>query len=90
MILSLWKLGTEGVVSIFPSEKKKLHTTQSWDFMGFSQSAKRSTVESDIVIGVLDTGIWPESDSCSDQGFGPPPTKWKGSCAGLKNFTRNK
>ncbi|XP_062156718.1 cucumisin-like [Alnus glutinosa] len=81
--------GMDGVVSVFPNEQKKLHTTRSWDFLGFPQEVKRSAVESDIVIGVLDTGIWPESDSFNDKGFGPPPSKWKGSCQASTNFTCN-
>lgn len=80
----------DGVVSVFPNEKKQLHTTRSWDFLGFPKQVKRSTtVESDTVIGVLDTGIWPESDSFKDTGFGPPPKKWKGTCHQV-NFTCNK
>ncbi|KAK2968586.1 hypothetical protein RJ640_009414 [Escallonia rubra] len=78
----------KGVVSVFPRGKKQLHTTRSWDFMGFPQQLNRTTVESDIIIGVLDTGIWPESDSFSDIGFGPPPIKWKGTCQ-TSNFTCN-
>ncbi|KAI9078364.1 hypothetical protein K1719_039740 [Acacia pycnantha] len=61
-------------------------TTRSWDFIGMPQQVKRSSLESDIVIGVVDYGIWPESDSFKGQGFGPPPAKWKGSC---QNFTCN-
>ncbi|CAM9003049.1 unnamed protein product [Rhodiola kirilowii] len=80
----------DGVVSVFPSEKKQLHTTRSWDFMGLTQSNKRSNLESDIIIGVLDTGVWPESASFDDKGFGPPPAKWKGTCQSSKNFTCNK
>lgn len=68
------------VVSVFPNKKRTLDTTRSWDFIGFSQQVKRSTLESDIVIGVLDTGIWPESEAFNDQGFVSPPSKWKGSC----------
>ncbi|KAF2296157.1 hypothetical protein GH714_036414 [Hevea brasiliensis] len=78
------------VVSVFPNEKKTLHTTRSWDFMGFSQQVRRTTLESDIIIGVLDTGIWPESESFNDEGFGPPPSKWKGSCQASSNFSCNK
>ncbi|KAF2318938.1 hypothetical protein GH714_011905 [Hevea brasiliensis] len=63
--------GMEGVVSVFPSEKKKLHTTRSWNFMGFPLNVTRSTYESDIIIGMLDSGIWPESESFNDKGFGP-------------------
>ncbi|KAF9597456.1 hypothetical protein IFM89_018902, partial [Coptis chinensis] len=81
--------GMEGVVSVFPNGKKILHTTRSWDFMGFSQNVTRAIVESDVVVGMIDTGIWPESKSFSDEGFGPPPSKWKGSCQGLTNFTCN-
>ncbi|KAL6204524.1 hypothetical protein ACLB2K_021791 [Fragaria x ananassa] len=69
------------VVSVFPSRTLQLQTTRSWDFMGFSERIGRnSTVESDIIVGVIDSGIWPESDSFKDEGFGPPPKKWKDAC----------
>ncbi|KAL0324369.1 UNVERIFIED_CONTAM: Cucumisin [Sesamum calycinum] len=44
--------------------------------------------ESDVVIGLLDTGVWPEHPSFNDSGFGPPPAKWKGTCM-TTNFTCN-
>ncbi|XP_061343488.1 cucumisin-like [Gastrolobium bilobum] len=74
------------VVSVFPNKKNHLHTTRSWDFLGFPQQVKRTSIESDIIVGVLDSGISPDSESFSDKGFGPPPSKWKGSCL---NFTCN-
>ncbi|WRX35380.1 Peptidase S8/S53 domain - like 10 [Theobroma cacao] len=78
------------VVSIFPNKVYHLQTTRSWDFLGLKDSVKRNpTVESDVIIGVIDSGIWPESESFSDKGFGPAPKKWKGSCSGGKNFTCN-
>ncbi|XP_019435138.1 PREDICTED: subtilisin-like protease SBT4.8 [Lupinus angustifolius] len=81
----------EGVVSVFPSRNLELHTTRSWDFLGLTRSSKRShATESDIVVGVLDTGVWPESDSFKDEGFSPIPKHWKGACSGGKNFTCNK
>ncbi|KAJ0100789.1 hypothetical protein Patl1_06474 [Pistacia atlantica] len=80
----------EGVVSVFPNGKKQLHTTRSWDFMGFSQNVTRATTtESGIIIGMLDSGIWPESESFNDTNFGPPPKKWKGTCQTSSNFTCN-
>ncbi|XVF23986.1 hypothetical protein REPUB_Repub13aG0087400 [Reevesia pubescens] len=82
--------GKEGVVSVFLSQKKQLHTSRSWDFMGFPKKVKRSFIESDIIIGMLDTGIWPEAQSFNDSGFGPLPTKWKGTCQISTNFTCNK
>ena len=78
----------EGVVSVFPSRKHKLATTSSWDFIGFPLTINRSTTESDVIIGVFDSGIWPESAGFSDVGYGPPPTKWKGICEA--NFPCNK
>lgn len=77
----------DSVVSVFPNKKNHPHTTRSWDFIGFSQQILRTNLESDIIVGVIDTGVWPESKSFSDEGFGPPPSKWKGSC---HNFTCNK
>ncbi|KAI3467391.1 hypothetical protein Pfo_024054 [Paulownia fortunei] len=80
----------EEVVSIFPSTTFQLQTTRSWDFMGLAENVHRNpTVESDTIIGVIDSGIWPESESFNDKGFGPPPKKWKGACRGGKNFTCN-
>lgn len=79
-----------GVVSVFPNEKMQLHTTQSWDFMGFPRNVHRAPTEGEVIIGMLDTGIWPESESFNDDGFGPPPSRWKGICQSSPNFTCNK
>ncbi|KAG6728687.1 hypothetical protein I3842_02G185300 [Carya illinoinensis] len=53
------------------------------------QVKRRRTIESDIIVGIMDSGIWPESDSFDDKGFGPPPSKWKGACQTSANFTCN-
>ena len=76
---------------MFPSKKLKLQTTRSWDFVGLTETTKRyPTVESNLIVGATDSGIWPESESFSDEGYGPPPKKWKGTCADGTNFTCNK
>ncbi|XP_024543761.1 CO(2)-response secreted protease isoform X1 [Selaginella moellendorffii] len=73
------------VVSVFPSKTIQLHTTRSWDFlgvapqqneMGFSELAGSY----DVIVGVVDTGLWPESKSFDDTGLGPVPSRWKGLC----------
>ncbi|CAM8916487.1 unnamed protein product [Rhodiola kirilowii] len=74
------KLNSMGqVLSVFPSYDLELHTTRSWDFVGLSEKATQDSHNgSDVIIGVLDSGIWAESKSFSDEGFSPVPTKWKG------------
>ncbi|KAM1157872.1 hypothetical protein ACFX14_028342 [Malus domestica] len=81
----------KGVVSVFLSRSYQLQTTRSWDFIGFNEKIKRnSTVESsDVIIGVIDSGIWSELENFKDKGFGPAPKKWKCACEGGKNFTCN-
>ncbi|KAE9607846.1 putative tripeptidyl-peptidase II [Lupinus albus] len=76
----------EGVVSVFPNCKRKLHTTHSWDFMGLMDDQTMETLgysirnQENIIIGFIDTGIWPESPSFSDTDMPPVPTRWKGQC----------
>ncbi|XP_022743946.1 subtilisin-like protease SBT4.15 [Durio zibethinus] len=79
----------DGVVSVFENTRRKLLTTRSWDFLGMPTSLKKrnAVVETNIIVGVLDTGIWPESPSFNDTGYGPPPAKWKGKCDKGANFT---
>ncbi|KAI3724500.1 hypothetical protein L2E82_36280 [Cichorium intybus] len=83
-----------GVVSVFPDPILKLHTTRSWDFLKYQTGVEtdfkpkaRSNAASDLIIGVLDTGIWPESVSFNDDAFGPIPSKWKGTCMEGRDFT---
>nr|XP_027186691.1 cucumisin-like isoform X1 [Cicer arietinum] len=80
--------GLDGVVSVFPDEKRHLLTTRSWDFIGFPRYVERENSESDVIVGVIDSGIWPESESFNDKGFSPPPSKWKGTCQ-TSNITCN-
>ncbi|CAK8562881.1 unnamed protein product [Lathyrus sativus] len=75
------------VVSMFLNKRYELHTTRSWDFLGLERGGEypkdslwKRTLGKDIIIGNLDTGVWPESKSFSDEGYGPIPKKWKGIC----------
>ncbi|KAJ6742430.1 PROPROTEIN CONVERTASE SUBTILISIN/KEXIN [Salix viminalis] len=78
----------DGVVSVFANTRNRLHTTRSWDFLGMPQTAKRRLdIESNIVVGVLDTGIYVDAPSFNDDGYGPVPAKWKGKCVKGANFT---
>uniref|UniRef100_A0A0D9V6P2 Peptidase S8/S53 domain-containing protein n=1 Tax=Leersia perrieri TaxID=77586 RepID=A0A0D9V6P2_9ORYZ len=73
------------VISVQRSRRYKTTTTRSWDFLGLdyqnpSELLRRSKYGEDIIIGIVDTGIWPESRSFSDQDYGPVPARWKGVC----------
>uniref|UniRef100_A0A2P2KIX3 Subtilisin-like protease SBT5.3 n=1 Tax=Rhizophora mucronata TaxID=61149 RepID=A0A2P2KIX3_RHIMU len=76
------------VVSVFLNQGRKLHTTHSWTFLGLEENGavpsssiwKKARFGQDVIIGNLDTGAWPESESFSDEGLGPVPSKWKGVC----------
>ncbi|XP_039797433.1 subtilisin-like protease SBT4.9 [Panicum virgatum] len=77
----------EGIVSVFPSQTYELQTTRSWDFLGLPPTPQEELpLEGEVIVGVLDTGVWLDSPSFSDEGFGPPPSRWKGIC---QNFTCN-
>ncbi|KAK9156404.1 hypothetical protein Sjap_003884 [Stephania japonica] len=76
------------VVSVFLNRARKLHTTRSWEFLGLERDGnigiasawKKARFGEDTIIANLDTGVWPESQSFNDEGFGPVPSKWRGSC----------
>ncbi|KAL5579656.1 hypothetical protein UlMin_012098 [Ulmus minor] len=79
------------VVSLIPEQVRHLQTTRSPEFLGLKTSdkaglLKESDFGSDLVIGVIDTGIWPERQSFHDRDLGPVPSKWKGSCIAGVNF----
>ncbi|XP_031475852.1 CO(2)-response secreted protease-like [Nymphaea colorata] len=84
-----------GVVSVFPDPVFELHTTRSWDFLQVgvsedvyhSSSSESSSSGADTIIGILDTGIWPESPSFADKDMPPVPSRWKGVCMTAKDFS---
>ncbi|KAF7082257.1 hypothetical protein CFC21_086132 [Triticum aestivum] len=88
------------VISVQPSKRHTPTTTRSWDFLGLNHQMMGSDMlhgsnsgGEDVIIGVIDTGIWPESRSFSDSGYGPVPSRWKGKCQvghdwGSKNCSR--
>ncbi|PRQ49569.1 putative tripeptidyl-peptidase II [Rosa chinensis] len=75
------------IVSVFRDRLLKHHTTRSPAFLGLNTNEtndqgilKLSDSGANVIIGVIDSGIWPEHRSFHDHGLGPIPSHWKGRC----------
>ncbi|CAJ2663121.1 unnamed protein product [Trifolium pratense] len=80
-----------GYISSIPDLPLKLDTTHSPQFLGlnpYKGAWPASDYGKDIIIGVIDTGVWPESESFNDNGMTEIPTKWKGQLCQFEN-TKN-
>ncbi|GLJ29052.1 hypothetical protein SUGI_0573230 [Cryptomeria japonica] len=86
--------GMEGCLAVIPTSFTKIGTTHTPEFLGLASISSHfsglwseySTYGKDIIVGMIDTGIWPESKSFNDEGLGPVPARWKGTCESGKNF----
>ncbi|GAU26280.1 hypothetical protein TSUD_224720 [Trifolium subterraneum] len=68
----------------------KIFTTRTPEFLGLDKIASTlpTTNKSiDIIVGLIDTGVWPESKSFDDTGYKSIPHTWKGKCEIGINFT---
>ncbi|KAF8411542.1 hypothetical protein HHK36_004096 [Tetracentron sinense] len=79
------KLGEmPGVTGVFEDKVHfKVHTTRAPDFLGLNLNYglwPDTDFGDNVIIGLVDTGIWPESPSFNDDGLGPVPSQWKGAC----------
>ncbi|XP_022738160.1 subtilisin-like protease SBT1.3 [Durio zibethinus] len=84
----------DGVVAILPETNYQLHTTRSPIFLGLEPEESTSIwskrlPDHDVIVGVLDTGIWPESASFNDTGMTPVPAHWKGICETGRSFEKH-
>jgi subtilisin family serine protease len=94
--------GMPDVLSVQRDFLKHPATETSPEFLGLSvqgglweNAGGFKKAGEDVIIGVIDTGVWPEHPSFSDQNdlkdrpgasgkrtsvYGPPPSHWKGTC----------
>ncbi|KAK7292872.1 hypothetical protein RJT34_15727 [Clitoria ternatea] len=80
---------TPGYISCMPDLLAKPHTTHSPKFLGLNPKVgawPASDFGKDVIIGVLDTGVWPESESFKDDGMTKIPSRWKGQCENSIHF----
>ncbi|CAN8253833.1 unnamed protein product [Cochlearia groenlandica] len=79
------------VLSVLPSRVLRLKTTRTFDYLQLLPSSPKGLLHdtrlgSEAIIGIIDSGIWPESKSFNDTGLGPIPKRWKGKCVSGDEF----
>uniref|UniRef100_A0ACD5VQ80 Uncharacterized protein n=1 Tax=Avena sativa TaxID=4498 RepID=A0ACD5VQ80_AVESA len=74
------------VVLAIPDKLFDVHTTHSWEFLGLETSGgnatdgwKEAKFGEGVIIGNVDTGVSPTSESFRDDGL-PVPRGWRGKC----------
>ncbi|HEX6305452.1 MAG TPA: S8 family serine peptidase [Anaerolineales bacterium] len=99
------------VLRVWVDAARHIETDNSPEFLGLTaggglwdQLGGQGSAGEDVIIGVIDTGIWPEHPSFSDQAdlsdcpgaacrqtavYSPPPADWHGVCDSGEQFNQN-
>ncbi len=70
-------------LATYPDSFVKMLTTYFPKFLGLQQKFgiwSAASYGEDVIVGILDSGIWPESESFKDDGMSSVPQRWKGKC----------
>ena len=85
-----------GVVSLTPDARSQVDTTLSPHFLGldapggiWSKLGGPKNAGAGEVVGVIDSGIWPESDAFAGHTGIPVPAGWSGFCQTGEQFSKN-
>jgi subtilisin family serine protease len=86
-----------GVVTVTKDELRQPATTDSPAFLGldapgglWSQLGGPANAGAGVVVGVIDTGIWPESEAFAGGTGIPVPAGWAGECVPGEQWTKKK
>jgi subtilisin family serine protease len=80
------------VKAVYPDELLPLDTDRSPEFIGapalWSRVGGQDEAGEGVVVGIIDTGIWPEHPSVADDGSYPePPASWTGTACQFGSVT---
>ncbi|CAN6233217.1 unnamed protein product [Urochloa humidicola] len=81
----------DSVLAVVPDMTHQLHTTLSPSFLGLSESSgllQASKGAASVVIGVIDTGVYPKDRAsfAATSTLPPPPSTFRGSCVSTPEF----
>ncbi|KAL6010755.1 hypothetical protein ACLOJK_001197 [Asimina triloba] len=68
----------------------KLFTTHTPTFLGLKHRSglwPASAYGEDVIIGIINTAVWSQSENFNDRGMPPVPDRWKGKCESGEDFT---
>lgn len=89
---------SDAVLGVYEDTVYTLHTTRTPEFLGLETESglweghntqDLEQASHDVIIGILDTGIWPESKSFDDTGMPEIPTRWRGECESGADFSKS-
>ncbi|XP_056176939.1 subtilisin-like protease SBT1.8 [Syzygium oleosum] len=89
---------SDAVLGVYEDVMYHLHTTRTPSFLKVedefglwpgtgNHSKKADQPFHEVIIGLLDTGVWPEAKSFDDLGLPEVPTRWKGHCVSGPDFS---
>ncbi|KAL0426783.1 UNVERIFIED_CONTAM: Subtilisin-like protease SBT1.8 [Sesamum latifolium] len=77
---------TQSTVSIPPAHPEFLGLDSGLGPWAGHSLQELNQASQDVIIGVLDTGVWPESKSFIDADMPDVPARWRGECEAAHDF----
>jgi subtilisin family serine protease len=75
--------GLPGVKAVYPDVLLRLDTDRSPEFIGapvlWDAVGGQANAGDGVIVGIVDSGIWPEHPSVADNGMPAPPAQWTGT-----------
>ncbi|KAG6703969.1 hypothetical protein I3842_07G112400 [Carya illinoinensis] len=85
------------ILAVFPDRLIPIQTTRTPQFLGLkdedtgastNEIIRESDSGSHVIIGMIDSGVWPERPSFNDKDLGAIPSHWRGKCIGGEKFPK--